>query len=100
MAAAGSRGRRGSGDCGADARHGRVGGANVRLLKHRGSEVSEAQRSEAQRQSKRSRYNRHMRWSELRSNVRDALHGLFYFRYEQDLRAEAIELNDLFLLMC
>jgi hypothetical protein len=41
-----------------------------------------------------------MRWSELRQNVRDALHGLFYFRYEQELRAEAIELNDLFLLMC
>ena len=45
-------------------------------------------------------YNSWMRWSELRRNVGDALHGLFYFRYEQDLRAEAIELNDLFLLMC
>ena len=41
-----------------------------------------------------------MRWSELRRNVRDAFRGLFYLRYERDLQREAIELNDLFLLMC
>ena len=41
-----------------------------------------------------------MRWFELRRNVRDALHGMFFLRYEKQLRHEALELNDLFLLMC
>ena len=40
-----------------------------------------------------------MRWSELRRNVSDAWRGMFYLRYEQDLQREAIELNDLFMLM-
>jgi hypothetical protein len=41
-----------------------------------------------------------VRWFELRRNVRDALHGMFFLRYEKQLRNEALELNDLFLLMC
>jgi len=41
-----------------------------------------------------------MRWAELRRNLRDACRGMFSFRYERDLQREAIELNDLFLLMC
>jgi hypothetical protein len=41
-----------------------------------------------------------MRWYEVRRNVRDALHGMFFLRYEHALRNEALELNDLFLLMC
>ena len=41
-----------------------------------------------------------MRWFELRRNVRDALHGALFLRYEKELRNEALELNDLFLLMC
>jgi hypothetical protein len=41
-----------------------------------------------------------MRWSELRRNLSDAFRGMFYFRYERELQREAIELNDLFLLMC
>jgi hypothetical protein len=41
-----------------------------------------------------------MRWFELRRNVRDALHGMFFLRYETQLRNDALELNDLFLLMC
>jgi len=41
-----------------------------------------------------------MRWEELRQNARDVLHGLFSLRYERELRNDAIDLNDLFLLMC
>jgi hypothetical protein len=41
-----------------------------------------------------------MRWSEIRRNVSDAFRGMFYLRYQRDLQREAIELNDLFLLMC
>jgi hypothetical protein len=40
-----------------------------------------------------------MRWSEVRTTVRDVVHGMFSLRYERELRSEAIELNDLFLLM-
>jgi hypothetical protein len=41
-----------------------------------------------------------MRWSELCRNVRDVFHGMVYARYEREMRNEALELNDLFLLMC
>jgi hypothetical protein len=40
-----------------------------------------------------------MDWDELRRNVRDLLHGMAYTGYERQLRAQAIELNDLFLLL-
>lgn len=41
-----------------------------------------------------------MDWGQLRDNVRDFMHGMAYGRYEQYLRQQAMELNDLFLLLC
>jgi hypothetical protein len=41
-----------------------------------------------------------MDWREARGNARDFFHGMAYGRYEQDVRRQAIELNDLFLLLC
>ncbi len=35
-----------------------------------------------------------------RQNLRDFVHGMAYTRYEADLRRQATELNDLFLLLC
>lgn len=35
-----------------------------------------------------------------RQNLRDFFHGMAYTRYEADLRRQATELNDLFLLLC
>ena len=36
----------------------------------------------------------------LGRNIRDFLHGAAYGRYERELRRQAAELNDLFLLLC
>jgi hypothetical protein len=36
----------------------------------------------------------------FRQAVADFIHGVAYGRYEQDLRKEMAELNDLFLLLC
>ncbi len=41
-----------------------------------------------------------MAWSEFTSAVRDVFHGMAYTGYEKRLRAEALDLNDLFLLLC
>jgi hypothetical protein len=41
-----------------------------------------------------------MNWRQLRANLYDVLRGMAYGRYEHDLRQQAIELNDLFLLLC
>jgi hypothetical protein len=41
-----------------------------------------------------------MAWRELRRNARDVLHGMALGRHEQTLRRQALELNDLFLLLC
>jgi hypothetical protein len=42
-------------------------------------------------------YDHAMAW---RENVRDFFHGAAYGRYEMELRRQAAELNDLFLLLC
>jgi hypothetical protein len=36
----------------------------------------------------------------FRQNVRDFVHGIAYSQYERELRKQAGELNDLFLLLC
>lgn len=36
----------------------------------------------------------------LGRNIRDFVHGIAYSHYERELRAQANELNDLFLLLC
>src|SRR6478735_7178371 len=36
----------------------------------------------------------------LRDNIRDFFHGVAYGQYERELRRQAAELNDLFLLLC
>ena len=36
----------------------------------------------------------------LSQNLRDFLHGVAYGRYERELRLEAAELSDYFLLLC
>jgi hypothetical protein len=36
----------------------------------------------------------------FRRNVRDFVHGIAYSQYERELRKQANELNDLFLLLC
>ena len=36
----------------------------------------------------------------LRQNIRDFFHGAAYGAYERELRLQAAELNDLFLLLC
>ena len=36
----------------------------------------------------------------VRQNVRDFFHGMAYGQYERELRRQAAELNDLFLLLC
>ncbi len=41
-----------------------------------------------------------MRWREFRQNARDFFIGMAMGRHEQELRQQAIELNDLFLLLC
>ena len=39
-------------------------------------------------------------WQQLRDNARDFMHGMAYGRYEHHLRQQAMELNDLFVLLC
>ena len=39
-------------------------------------------------------------WHHLGSHARDFLHGMAAWGYRRQLRAEAIELHDLFLLLC
>jgi len=39
-------------------------------------------------------------WHQLRGNARDFFHGMAYGRYEHHLRQQAMELNDLFVLLC
>ncbi len=39
-------------------------------------------------------------WRQLRDNARDFMHGMAYGRYEHYLRGQAMELSDLFVLMC
>jgi hypothetical protein len=41
-----------------------------------------------------------MDWKQLGRNARDFLHGMAYARYEHHLREQAMELNDLFVLLC
>ena len=41
-----------------------------------------------------------MDWRELRGNAHDFLVGMALGRHEQSLRQQAMELNDLFLLLC
>ena len=36
----------------------------------------------------------------VRRNLQDFLHGMAYGRYERELRQQANQLNDLFLLLC
>ena len=36
----------------------------------------------------------------IRQNIRDFFHGAAYGAYERELRLQAAELNDLFLLLC
>jgi hypothetical protein len=36
----------------------------------------------------------------FRDNLRDFMHGMAYGRYEREMRLQAAELNDLFLLLC
>ena len=36
----------------------------------------------------------------IAQNLRDILHGVAYGRYEREMRLEAAELNDYFLLLC
>ena len=36
----------------------------------------------------------------LRDNFRDFMHGVAYGQYEREMRRQAAELNDLFLLLC
>jgi hypothetical protein len=42
-------------------------------------------------------YDRSVGWQQ---NIRDFLHGAAYGQYELELRRQAAELNDLFLLLC
>lgn len=39
-------------------------------------------------------------WKELAGNARDFLHGMALAGHQRHLRGQAIELNDLFLLLC
>jgi hypothetical protein len=39
-------------------------------------------------------------WQDLPRHMRDILRGMAYGRYEKHLRGQAIELQDLFLLLC
>lgn len=41
-----------------------------------------------------------MTWVELRQRLSDILHGAAFGRYEYEVRRQAAELNDLFLLLC
>ena len=41
-----------------------------------------------------------MDWRQLRENAHDFLMGMARGRHEQTLRQQALELNDLFLLLC
>ena len=41
-----------------------------------------------------------MDWSILRKNASDFLYGAAYGRYEHEIRGRALELNDLFMLLC
>ena len=41
-----------------------------------------------------------MRWEQVVQNARDFLHGMAAAGYRRRLRGEALELNDLFLLLC
>jgi hypothetical protein len=41
-----------------------------------------------------------MDWQTFRRNVSDFFYGAAYGRHEQDLRKQALELNDLFMLLC
>jgi len=43
------------------------------------------------------RYDPFVAW---RDNVHDFLHGMAYGQYERELRMQANQLNDLFLLLC
>jgi hypothetical protein len=40
-----------------------------------------------------------MDWDEFRRHLRDVFRGMAYVGYERQQRAQAIELNDLFLLL-
>lgn len=40
-----------------------------------------------------------MDWDEFKRNVRDVFHGMAYTGYERQMRAQAIDLNDLFMLL-
>ena len=41
-----------------------------------------------------------MTWDEVRRNLSDVLHGMALSGHEKRLRAEAMDLQDLFLLVC
>ncbi len=41
-----------------------------------------------------------MDWARLRNNARDFFRGMAVVGYRRRLRGEALELNDLFLLLC
>ena len=41
-----------------------------------------------------------MTWQELRRNVGDIFYGAAYGRHQHELRRQALELNDLFMLLC
>jgi hypothetical protein len=40
-----------------------------------------------------------MTWDEVVRTLREVLHGMAYLGYERQQRAEAVDLNDLFLLL-
>ena len=42
----------------------------------------------------------HDRAMSVRQNIRDFFHGAAYGTYERELRMQAAELNDMFLLLC
>lgn len=41
-----------------------------------------------------------MDWAQLRRNVGDFFQGAAYGRHQAELRRQALELNDLFMLLC
>jgi hypothetical protein len=41
-----------------------------------------------------------MDWALIRQNVRDFFWGAAYGRYQHEIRRQALELNDLFMLLC
>ena len=41
-----------------------------------------------------------MPWRDFTSALSDVLHGAAYGRYQHELRRQASELNDLFMLLC